>query len=130
MDYIAIKYLHIAAVSVSIIGFVLRFVGTQLGAGWAISKVARTVPHINDTVLLLSAVTLAVLSGMNPLSQPWLMAKIIALLVYIGLGMFALKPSRSRGVRVVSGVLAMVVFSYIVSVAFGKQVSGWFGVML
>ncbi len=130
MDYTTVKYLHIAAVCLSITGFVFRFAGLQTGARWVSGKLARTAPHANDTVLLLSAVMLLYLSGMNPLSHPWLAAKITALLIYIAVGMIALKLSRPRRVRFVGGVLAVVAFSYIVTVAITKHPAGWFAIVV
>jgi hypothetical protein len=54
-------------------------------------------PHINDTFLLLFGVLLAVTLQMSPGQQPWLMAKLIALVIYIGLGVMALKrPAAAR----------------------------------
>lgn len=124
MDYALIKTVHITTVTLSGLGFAARFAGSLVGAGWVRSRLARTVPHINDTLLLVSAITLAVLLQANPLVHTWLMAKIIALLVYIGLGMVALNPRRSGVVGLCSGVAALIVFGYIVSVALSKQISG------
>jgi len=121
MDYGLIKSVHIATVTLSGVGFAARFAGAVLGAAWVRSRLARTLPHINDTLLLISAITLAVLLQANPLVQPWLLAKILALLVYIGLGMVALKPTWPRSVRLASGLAALIVFGYIVSVALSKQ---------
>lgn len=129
MDYTLVRYIHVTAVGLSIAGFFLRFIGIQIGANWALSKTARTLPHVNDTVLLISAITLVALLHINPLNQPWLVAKIVALLVYIGLGMLALKPHRRLAVRLTSGLLALVVFSYIISVAITKQVAGWLTIL-
>ena len=56
----------------------------------------------------------------------WLMAKIVALLVYIGAGMVALRFGRSRNVRLGAWVFGLLTFLYIVSVALSKSVLGWF----
>ncbi len=47
----------------------------------------------------------------------WLSAKIAGLIDYTVLGTFALKRGRTRGARAVYGVLAIVVFAFIASVA-------------
>ena len=86
----------------------------------------KTVPHIVDTVLLTSAIILAVQMHFSPLEQPWLMAKIIALLVYIGAGMVALRFGRSKRERLNAWLFGLVTILYIVSVAFSKSVLGWF----
>ena len=124
MDYSLIKSVHVTTVTLSGLGFAVRFAGTAVGAGWVNSRLARTLPHVNDTLLLISAITLAVLLRANPLEHPWLLAKILALLVYIGLGMIALKASRPRSVRLGSGIAALIVFGYIVSVAVSRQPAG------
>lgn len=121
MDYSLIKNVHVITVIMSGVGFAVRFAGASVDAGWVHSRLARTLPHINDTLLLISAITLAVLLQVNPLEQPWLLAKILALFVYIGFGMVALKPSRPRNVRLGSGVAALLVYGYIVSVALSRQ---------
>jgi uncharacterized membrane protein SirB2 len=60
------------------------------------------------------------------MAQPWLMTKIIALLVYVGLGLVALRFGRSKGIRALAWLLGMVVFGYIVAVAMSKSALGWF----
>ena len=55
------------------------------------------------------------------------MAKIAALLLYIALGMLALRPTLPKGVRVSAWIAAMLTFGYIVSVAITKNPAGLFG---
>jgi uncharacterized membrane protein SirB2 len=126
MDYFAIKTLHQAAVALSITGFFARGLGSLLGAGWVGGRLAKTVPHIVDTVLLASALFLAWTLRLNPVHAPWLMAKIIGLVVYIGLGMVALKPSRPARVRAAAFVAALLTFGWIISVAITKDPRGFF----
>src|SRR6188474_146051 len=99
MDYFTIKAVHQAAVALSITGFFARGLGSILGARWVGGRPAKTLPHIVDTVLLASALLLAWTLRLSPMQAPWLMAKIIGLLLYIGLGMVALKPGRAAPVR-------------------------------
>lgn len=126
MDYFAIKTLHQAAVALSIGGFFARGLGSLLGAAWVGGRLAKTLPHIVDTVLLASALFLAWTLRLNPVHAPWLMAKIIGLVVYIALGMVALKPSRPARVRAIAWVAALVTFGWIVSVAMTKDPRGLF----
>jgi len=53
------------------------------------------------------------------------MAKIVALLIYIGAGMVALRFGRSRNERLGAWVFVLLMFLYIVSVALTKSVLGW-----
>ena len=54
------------------------------------------------------------------------MAKIAALLCYIGLGMVALRFGRTMRTRVAAWLLAMAAALYIVSVAYSKSPLGFF----
>ena len=125
MDYLAIKAVHQAAVALSLCGFVARGAGALAGAAWVRGRIARSLPHVVDTVLLLSALALVWLVRLNPVNAPWLMAKIVGLVAYIGLGMVALRPGTPRRLRAVAWLAALAVFGYIVSVAITKSPAGF-----
>jgi uncharacterized membrane protein SirB2 len=129
MDYASIKHLHMAAVALSALGFAARSVAALQGAAWVHSRAAKTLPHIVDTVLLGSALTLAWMLRLQPLENAWLMAKILGLLAYIGLGMVALRPRFSRPVRSAATAAAWLVLAWIVSVAMLKNPWGFFHAM-
>ena len=90
-------------------------------------RATKVLPHIVDTLLLGSAVGMLVLWRTAPFELPWLSAKIIALLVYIGLGMVALRFGRSRRVKVGAYAMALLTAGYIVSVAYTKSPLGIIG---
>ena len=77
-------------------------------------------------MLLLSALALAWTLRISPGSAPWLMAKIVGLVVYIGLGMVALRPRIAMPVRASAWLAALATFAYIVSVALTKNPAGFF----
>ena len=85
----------------------------------------KIVPHINDTLLLASAIYLAVAFQWNPLQQPWLAAKIIGLFVYIGLGFVVMRLGKTKQSKAIAWVLALVTFAYMMSVAFSKSPLGF-----
>ena len=125
MDYATLKLLHQGAVLLSFTGFLARGLGALASAGWVNARPAKTLPHLVDTVLLASALALAFMLRLNPANTPWLLAKLVALVVYIGLGMVALRPRLSRVSRMVAFVAALATFGYMVSVAITKQPGGW-----
>ena len=127
MDYAIVKTIHQTAVAFSIVGFVARGVGVFAGAAWVRGRMAETLPHVVDTLLLLSAITLVVMLGLNPLSAPWLMAKIGGLVLYIALGMLALRPALALSLRAAAWVGAIATFAWIASVAISKNPAGFFG---
>jgi uncharacterized membrane protein SirB2 len=125
MDYSTIKIVHQTAVALSFAGFFARGLGAVLKASWVRGRAAKTLPHLIDTVLLASAVALLWRLRLDPLSAPWLMAKILALLLYIALGMIALGRRGSSPVRTSAWIGALGCFGYIVSVALSKD-PAWF----
>ncbi len=110
----------------SFAGFFIRGIWMLQGSVKLQQRWVKTTPHVVDTFLLVSAIILAVQLHLSPLQHPWLMAKIIALLVYIGAGMVALRYGRSRNERLAAWLFGMLTFLYIVSVAVSKSVLGWF----
>ena len=81
----------------------------------------KITPHVIDTVLLLSAIALVVITSQYPGSLSWLNAKIAGLIVYIVLGSIALRYGKTKQIRVYAWCLALITFAYIVSVAYSKS---------
>jgi len=121
-----LKTIHVSAVALSGAGFFARGLGHFTGAQWVRSRASRVLPHVVDTVLLASAVALAVALRISPLAAPWLLAKIVGLCAYVGLGTVALRFGRSRRIRIGAWLAALLAFTYIVSVAFVKDPRGPF----
>ena len=124
MNYLAIRMIHETAVALSITGFFIRGLGRLVGAEPLGGRLVKSLPHVIDTVLLLSALTLAWMLGITPLSAPWLMAKVCGLVVYIGLGVVAMRAGVSTGVRLAAWIGALVTVAWIVSVAITKSPLG------
>jgi len=119
--YETIKIIHITTAVLSFCGFVLRGVWMMQSSLRLQSIGVKIVPHINDTILLVSATVLMVLSLQYPISTAWINAKLIALLVYIILGTIALKRGKTIATRIIAWVLAILVFIYILGVANSKK---------
>jgi len=123
--YLALKHLHITCVVLSGLGFMLRGYWMLVGSPRLQRPWVRVLPHGVDSLLLGSALTLAILSGQYPFVLPWLTAKVLGLLAYIGCGTVALKRGRSAVVRGTFFVLALLCFAYIVSVALSRNPAGF-----
>jgi uncharacterized membrane protein SirB2 len=121
MDYATLKLIHQGAVALSIAGFFARGAAALARAAWVCGRAARTLPHVIDTVLLASAIALAWMLRLDPLRTPWLAAKILGLLLYIGLGMLALKPGRPIWLRAAAWGAALLCFAQIVATAITKD---------
>jgi uncharacterized membrane protein SirB2 len=122
MDYAVLRSLHIATVHITLTLFLLRGFWMLRESPRLQDRWIRILPHANDTVLLTAAVAMLVVAELNPLEQPWLLAKIVGLLAYIGLGTVALKRGKTKAVRVKALIAALGVFGYIMAVAVTKQV--------
>ena len=121
MSYLAIKHLHVTFVALSGLGFCLRGFWMLSGSPRLRARLTRIVPHVVDTGLLASALTLAWMSGQYPFVQPWLTAKVFGLIAYIMLGTMALKRGKTPKVRLGFFVLALLTFAYIVGVALTRN---------
>lgn len=121
MDYLAIKHLHMSCAALSGALFLLRGYWMLSAPARLRPRWVRTLPHVVDTLLLASALTMVVLSGLYPFVQGWLTAKVLALLLYIALGTIALKRGRTRGARIAAYAGALATYAYIGSVALTKH---------
>ncbi|MCV6628031.1 MAG: SirB2 family protein, partial [Cellvibrionaceae bacterium] len=115
-----LKHAHLLFVSLSFCGFVLRAYWSLSGSAMLQQRGVKILPHINDTLLLLSALALTFSLKLSPHQQPWLASKIVLLLVYIGLGTVALKPRFSRAARAWASLAAIAVFGLMLAAAVTK----------
>jgi uncharacterized membrane protein SirB2 len=122
MNYFAIKHLHVTCAALSGSLFLLRGYWMLQRPALLQQRWVRTGPHLIDTLLLASALTMVFLSGQYPFVQPWLTAKVLALIAYIVLGSIALKRGSSREIRAGAFGAALLVFAYIVGVALTRRV--------
>jgi len=121
MSYLALKHLHVTCAVLSGGFFALRGLW-MLGMPHMLERRwVRIAPHVIDTVLLASAVAMAVWSMQYPFAQHWLTAKVLALVLYIVLGTVALKRGRNRTVRAAAYAGALAAFGYIVGVALTRN---------
>lgn len=84
------------------------------------AKPVKILPHIIDSLLLITALLLLFVSDWSVAADAWLQVKILALLIYIALGMLALRFVKGKLYRIACWLLALLVFSYIVAVALQK----------
>ncbi len=115
--YAGLKHSHMLFITVSIILFQLRFFLKSFNK--PIAKPLEIIPHVNDTLLLITGITMAYQASINPMVHQWLLAKIIALVLYIGFGALALKASGMKSKT--SYIIATLLFVFMVLTAFKKQ---------
>lgn len=121
MPYEIVRFIHLACVAATATLMLLRLAIAYRGDDYRRFGMLRWVPHAIDTCLLGSAVTLAVLSGQYPGVQSWLTAKLVALVMYIGLGAVALRPGIHGRWRIAAAAGAVLTFCFIVAVAMQRK---------
>ena len=120
-SYTLLKNIHIATAFISIAGFFIRGIWMMQSSSELQQRWIKIAPHINDTVLLLSAIALIFITNQYPGPEMWLNAKIIALLAYIVLGTIALKRGKTMEIRIIAWCLAILTFIYIIVTAYSKN---------
>ena len=120
MNYLILKHIHVTFVTLSVAGFLFRSVLALRHSPFLKRRLVRILPHIVDTVLLLSA--LAMLVQRQELTAPpaWVWAKIFGLLVYIAAGVICLRPGTSSSRRIQAFICALAALGWIFYFAFQK----------
>jgi len=91
--YVAMKHSHLLLVGISLLFFIVRGIALLMKAGWLQQKWAKISPHVIDTFLLASGITLTVISQQYPISDNWLTAKMVFLVGYILFGIKMMKTN-------------------------------------
>lgn len=122
--YEILKHTHLTALAISFLLFFVRGYLMMRESSAAKHKAFLIAPHVINLILIVSGISLAVFLHLNPAHQPWLATKLVALVIYIVLGVLTFKHPKLR-VRKILWLLALVVFAFIVSVAQSKNPLGF-----
>lgn len=128
--YQEVKWLHIACVFLS--GSLFFFRGLLMigNSGYANSRHLARASYVIDSTLLGAAIVLAVIIHQYPLRNAWLTAKVIFLVLYIFLGIWALRRARTRARRIACLFAALLVYGFIISVAVTHDPRGIFSLLV
>lgn len=119
---LTLKGIHVFCAYATGLGFLLRGVIAILQSPLGQHRIAKKLPHIIDTFLFSSGLLMAYSWSISPMAQPWLSAKLIALLFYIAFGLLMLRwgdTDRKRWIGLLGGLLTYI---YIVGAAHSKSV--------
>ncbi|QAR46126.1 SirB family protein [Kosakonia cowanii] len=116
--------LHLTSVVLTISLFTLRYWWRWSNNPRFQARWVRVLPHIVDSVLLLSGLGLIALTGYLPFTVKgaWLTEKLFGVIIYIVLGFIALGRHRPRGQQVgfIAFMLGLVVLYIIIKLAATK----------
>ena len=123
MEYGTLRILHMSLATISLAGFVLRWTWMMSGSRLFSHTLTRSLPHLVDTLFLGSGIWLAIKTSQAPFVDAWLTAKVFGLVAYIVLGVIALKRAETAHMKVLAFLAAVLVFTWIVTVA--RTRSAW-----
>ena len=116
---------HIGLVIASVTLFVARGLAVLARQDWPMRQVWRGLSVWIDTGLLSAGGLLWYLLQFNPWHDHWLGAKLLLLLVYIGLGSYALKRAPTRAAKAAFFVAALACVAFMASIALRHHPLGW-----
>ena len=117
-----LKAVHVFCAYTTGLGFLLRGAMVILQSPLSRHRITRILPHVIDTCLLVSGLLMVYIWSFSLMTETWLIAKIVALLLYIIFGLFVIRwgnTERRRWIGLTGGLL---VYLYIVGVAHSKSV--------
>ncbi|MBP2155461.1 SirB2 family protein [Erwinia rhapontici] len=122
--YFPLKHFHLLTVAITALMFVLRFYWYQTHSSMLQRRWVRIVPHLNDTLLLLSGGLLVAITHFYPFSPQgaWLTEKLFGVIIYIALGFIALgRRPRAQKIRWIAFIVALIALVVIVKLATTKM---------
>ena len=114
-----IKLIHIVFVFMSFASFISRVTLLQLKPEVLQNKMVKIAPHIIDTLLLLSGITLVIHGNWLSGEYGWIISKIIVLILYIVFGVITMRTTGSK--RWLAFAASVGCFVYIFVVAISKH---------
>lgn len=115
--YPQIKMIHIALALLSGGLFALRGAGVLAGMRWPHWLPVRWTSYAIDTSLLTAALMLLSILPGAMFANGWLTTKLVLLVIYVVLGVFAIKRARSRTAKTVCYVAALATFGMVYTIA-------------
>ncbi len=122
--YPLIKDVHLITVALTLSLFLLRFYWLMADSAMLYRRWVRIVPHVIDSVLLLSGVLLVMITHFYPFSVQgsWLTEKLLGVIIYIALGSMALsRRPRKMGTRWIATLTALIIALIVIKLAITKM---------
>jgi len=128
--YPQIKLFHIALALSSGLLFAVRGAALIAGARWPRVAPVRWLSYSIDTALLTAAMMLLTILPGAMFANGWLTVKVVLIVVYIVLGVIALRPATPSARRWAFYLAALAVFGTVYTIARAHQPLGWIATLL
>ena len=123
--YPQIKQFHILLALLSGAIFALRGAFALAGMRWPQALPVKWLSYTIDTCLLTAALMLLTILPWAMFANGWLLTKIVLIVVYVVLGVFAMRPGRRQRTRALCYAVALLVFAAIYGIARAHHPLGW-----
>ena len=123
--YPQIKHIHIVIAVLSGSLFAVRGGFALAGARWPQSLPVKWLSYAIDTALLTAAMMLLTILPWTMFANGWLLAKVCLIVVYVVLGVMAMRPHRLPRERARYYAAALIVFASIYGIARAHHPLGW-----
>ena len=123
--YPQIKQFHIFVALLSGSLFALRGGFALAGARWPRALPVKWLSYAIDTSLLTAAMMLLTILPWTMFANGWLLAKVCLIVVYVVLGVMAMRPHRLPRERARYYAAALIVFASIYGIARAHHPLGW-----
>jgi uncharacterized membrane protein SirB2 len=115
--YLQLRHAHITLAIVSVTIFTVRGLLMLAGSSRVNTPWLKYPSYTVDTLLLTAALMLTTIIHQFPFQTGWLTMKVCLLVVYVVLGVIALKRGQTRGVRAAAFVAALLTVGFLFTVA-------------
>lgn len=119
--YLGLKHLHMMLAMISILGFVVRSIWLFKQSPLLQKKPVKILPHIIDTFLLLSGISLMVMSSQYPAIFNWVTVKLVFIVSYILFGILTFK-AEAKNKQILFFLLALGSVFAVLHLAMGKPI--------
>ena len=123
--YPQIKLFHMSVALLSGALFALRGAFALGGARWPQALPVKLLSYGIDTALLTAALMLLTILPWAMFANGWLAAKLVLVVVYVVLGVFAMRPGRRQRTRALCYIAALLVFAQVYGIARAHNPLGW-----
>ena len=126
--YPQIKQFHIWVALFSGAIFALRGAFALAGMRWPQALPVKWLSYAVDTALLTAALMLLTILPWAMFANGWLLTKLVLIVVYVVLGVFAMRPGRRQRTRAVCYAAALLVFATVYGIARTHHPLAWLAV--
>lgn len=111
-----IKLIHIIFIFTSVASFIIRIGLSNFKSKLLENTVVKIAPHIIDTILLASGITLVIQGNWLAGDYDWILSKVLLLLVYIALGIMAMRCIGIKRWLALCGAIASYIGIFVIAI--------------